>query len=69
MKQIEQLFVEFHEYDENKLVLNDIKKLLERNQFFFAVNKIEIQQILYRKYPEWVNKHQPFVHVIKGRKS
>jgi len=69
MKQIKKFFIEFHEYDKNKQVLNDIKKLLKRNQFTFAVKKIEIQQILYRKYPEWVTKHQPFVHVIKGKNN
>lgn len=64
--QIKQLCIEFHEYDGNIKVMDKIKKILQKNHFTIAIKNIEIEHVLYNKYPKWVTKHQPFVHIIKG---
>jgi FkbM family methyltransferase len=69
LSQVKNIYVEFHEYDDNKYELLEISKILERNYFQISTNSLDLTNILSEKYPLWVKNHKPSVHTIKGIKN
>lgn len=67
--QVKNIYVEFHEYDNNKYELQRTAEILQRNGFHISIKSMDLMNVLSEKYPLWVKKHKPAVHIINGVKE
>lgn len=68
LHKVRNIYVEFHEYDGNKNRLSEIEKLLGQANFNISIENIDITKVLSDKYPLWVSRYNPIIHIIKGKR-
>ena len=69
LNQVKNIYVEFHQYNDNKNDLFEIERLLKENHFEIELNSLDLTKVLSEKYPLWVEQHKPAVHIINGVKD
>ena len=69
MSQVKTIYVEFHEYNENKNELLEILEILQGSNFKTSTISLDLTDVLSEKYPLWVKNHKPAIHIIKGEQK
>lgn len=69
IQQVKNIYVEFHEYNDNKNELLKLSEMLQGSNFKISINSMDLTIVLSEKYPLWVKNHKPAVHIIKGVKD